>query len=75
MKKIIIVSVFVLLAGCATPTVKYSSPRSVMLGHVSHYNTIEALKLAEDECMKHNRHAVHVPDNIRDGQASYECKD
>jgi len=29
--------------------------------------------LAEEECMKYGRHAVHVPDNIRDGNASYEC--
>jgi hypothetical protein len=52
-----------------------STPRTVMISNVGQYNSVEALKLAEAECMKYNRHAVEVPDNIRDGNASYECKD
>jgi len=62
-----------IVTGCAAQ-VKTSTPRSVIVENVSQYNSAEALHLAEEECMKYGgRHAVHVPDNIRDGDTSYEC--
>jgi hypothetical protein len=64
----------ILLTGCA-PILKVSTPRTVMLGNVDQFNSARALQMAEAECMKHNRHAVEIPDNIRDGNSSYECKD
>lgn len=79
-KQVLVLSVLT-LAGCApmlqvsTPRMQVSTPRTVMLSDVYQFNAVKALQMAEAECAKHNRHAVAVPDNIRDGQQSYECKD
>lgn len=73
MKKQVLVLSILALAGCA-PMLEVSTPRTVMLSNVSKFNAAKALQMAEAECVKHNRHAVAVPDNMRDGQQSYECK-
>lgn len=62
------------LASCA-PVMEISTPKTVMLSNVDQFNATEAFKMAEEECLKNNRHAVAIPDNIRDGRQSYECKD
>lgn len=72
MRYFIAIAIAALLTGC-TPKVLTATPRTVMVGNVGEINAVEALQLAEQECLKHNRHAVHVPDNVRDGQASYSC--
>lgn len=74
MKKPIVVLAVAALTGCA-PMIKVSTPKTVMLSNVGAHNADQALQMAEAECMKHDRHAVAVPDNIRDGQQQYECKD
>lgn len=74
MRKQIVVLAVLALAGCA-PMLQVSTPRTVMLSNVDQFNAADALRMAETECVKHNRHAVAVPDNIRDGQQAYECKD
>lgn len=74
MRLLLATSGLLLLTACA-PILEVSTPRSVMLSNVSTSNTTEAFKMAEAECKKHDRHAVHVPDNMRDGNSSYECKD
>ena len=58
--------------GCA-PTLLHSTPRTVLIGNSDNFNTVETQKLADEECKKHNRYAIHRPDNIRDGKATYEC--
>lgn len=65
--------IFVLLAGCAAPSVVASTPRTVIVRDASALNIGEALAVAERECQKHGRHAVHRPDGLRDGRATYEC--
>lgn len=73
MKKILIVCLL-FVTGCA-PVLVASNPRSVLIGNSSSYNAAEAFQLAENECVKYNRHAVAIPDNVPDGQETYECKD
>ena len=67
-----------LLAGCAgagAPNIKMATPLTVMIENVDKYDAAEALQLAESECQKHGKHAIHIPDSQRDGIASYECKE
>ena len=74
-KKLVVVSVACSsLAACA-PAVQFSSERSVMVNNVRRANQAEAMRVAEAECQKYHRHAVAIPDNVRDGNQSYECKD
>ncbi len=75
----------VVLTGCASPTVINPTvinptvintyPRSVILTGAHSNNVVEAQNLAESECQKHGRHAIHRPDSQRDGVATYECLD
>ena len=62
-----------LCAGCATPQVISSNPRTVVLEGASSYNTAETQAAADAECSKHGRYAIHRPDNQRDGLVTYEC--
>ena len=43
------------------------------MGRARHLNVREAQVMADKECKKHGRYAIHRPDNIRDGNATYEC--
>jgi hypothetical protein len=58
------------LAGCV-PTLVNQSPRSVVVKGLSHPS--EGQAIADQNCNKYGRHAIHRPDNIRDGYATYEC--
>ncbi|HEX6215267.1 MAG TPA: hypothetical protein VFZ38_10635 [Vicinamibacterales bacterium] len=62
------------LPGCA-PVIVSSTPRMVVVGNSNAQNTAATNQLAEQECQKENRHAVLVPDNIRDGNATFECRE
>lgn len=62
------------LVACA-PQLQVVTPGTVMLSNVGHDNAATALAIAEQACAVHGRHAVPIPDNIRDGQQTYECKD
>jgi hypothetical protein len=75
LKKILGFIAIVTMVGCVTtPVVEVSTPGSVMVKNISWNQLADALRLAESECQKYGKHAVHVPDNHRDGVASYECK-
>ena len=80
--KLVFILAAAMLPGCVAappragpPVVKMATPLTVMIESVDKYNAMEALELAESECQKHGRHAIHVPDSQRDYVASYECKD
>jgi len=61
------------LTGCITPRVMSSNPRSVVIeGANSSFND-GGQKLADEQCSRHGRYAIHRPDNIRDGRATFEC--
>lgn len=74
-KAIALSAIALSLTSCAAPIARVSTPRSVIIGNSNAGNSVESLQLAERECQKYGRHAVHIPDNIRDGNATYECKD
>ena len=61
-----------LLTGCASGVVT-STPRTVVLNGASSYNLAKTQALADAECQKHGRWAVHIPDSQRDGIVTYEC--
>lgn len=61
-----------LLTGCASSVVT-STPRTVVLKGANSSNTAQTQVMADVECQKHNRWAVHIPDSQRDGIATYEC--
>lgn len=71
--KITALLALILLTGCMKAAVKASTERSVLVENVFSDKMHEALTLAEAECRKHDRHAVYVPDDIRDGLAHFEC--
>ena len=61
------------LAGCAAPQVITSSPRVVTLKNMRSDNAQESQNLADAQCRKSGRYAIHRPDNIRDSIATYAC--
>jgi len=66
----ILLSIF--LVGCA-PVVVNSTPKTVVIKNASPGNASQ--QLADAECQKYDRWAVHIPDNQRDGYMTFECKD
>jgi hypothetical protein len=76
MKKLVIISIATIMAGCSgTPTVDMSTPVSVVLGNVNANDTVKNLTLAEQECLKYSKHAVAKGTNRNNKTASFECKD
>ena len=73
MKKLIIICLFV-LTGCVAQGIVASTPGMVMMQYVDITNEVEALKMAEAECAKHEKHAVLLFIGGM-GQRSHECKD
>ena len=61
-----------IFSGC-TPIVVTSNPRSVVIKNASAMNSAKAQAMADAECQKHRKYAIYRPDNVRDGQATYEC--
>ena len=61
-----------ILGGC-TPMVVTSNPRSVVIENTSAMNAAKAQAMADAECQKHGKYAILRLDNVRDGQATYEC--
>jgi len=60
------------LTGCMrTAEVFSSSPRSVVIKNSSPGDASQTL--ADQECRRNDRYAIHRPDNQRDGFATYEC--
>lgn len=70
---LILAPLALLAAGCS-PVVLSSSPGMVIVGNAATWNLPQAAQLAESRCSQYGRHAVFVPDNVADGQATYECK-
>ena len=60
------------LTGCVTPKVLNSNPRQVTIGNANGFND-RGQKLADEHCARHGRYAIHRPDQIRDGNATFEC--
>jgi hypothetical protein len=52
-----------------------SNSGSVVIDNASAFNASKAQTMADAECQKHGKYAIHRPDNVRDGQALYECID
>ena len=73
MKVILIGILTVLLLSACAPVMVTSNPRVVVIENSSSFNTAETQQMADDECSKHGRYAIHRPDNLRDGKATYEC--
>tara|TARA_R110000824_G_scaffold214402_3_gene400670 strand:+ start:2168 stop:2395 length:228 start_codon:yes stop_codon:yes gene_type:complete len=73
MKIILIGILTVLLLSACAPVLLTSNPRSVTIENAGKWNTAETQQMADDECAKQGRYAIHRPDNMRDGQATYEC--
>ena len=73
-KNIIVLFVaLAMFAGCMVPMkVINSSPRSITIQGVGHGNKPIAQNLAERECQKNGRHAIHSPDNVRYAIATFE---
>jgi hypothetical protein len=61
-----------IFGGCA-PMLVTSNLKSVVIENASAMNAAKAQAMADVECQKHGKHAIHRPDNVRDGQATYEC--
>ena len=61
-----------IFGGCAS-TLVASNLRSVVIENASAMNAAKAQAMADAECQKHGRYAIHRLDNVRDGQATYEC--
>ena len=76
MKHLLILIPFLLImSGCEVKVVS-SNPRQVTVNGLHNFTGtehIEAQALADKECKKHGRYAIHRPDNLRDGNATYEC--
>lgn len=70
---VILAPLALLAAGCS-PVVLSSSPGMVIVGNAGTWNLPQAAQLAESQCRQYGRHAVFVPDNVADAQATYECK-
>jgi hypothetical protein len=62
------------ITGCVTPKVVRSNSSTVVIDGVVTYNSAESLRLAESECQKYGRHAVHVPDGQPDYKVTYDCE-
>jgi len=73
MKHLFILIPFLLIMSGCTPYLLTSNPRQVTIGNMHTSNAVESQALADKECKKHGRYAIHRPDNIRDGNATYEC--
>ena len=70
---ILLISILLIMSGCA-PYLITSNPRQVTIGNMHpSTNAVESQALADKECQKYERYAIHRPDNIRDGNVTYEC--
>ncbi len=61
-----------ILSGCALKIISFT-PRSVIIQNQNSMNAAESQAMAQIECQKYGRHAIHRPDNIRDGNVTSEC--
>lgn len=78
MKGLIVVAM--LLAGCASPHILSSTPRSVVVDDVNENSLDEAARIAQRECEKHGRDAEQVTgDDIARGlhvqSVTFKCVD
>ena len=60
------------LTGCAEPRLLSSNPRSLVIENANSNNNM-GQSIADKHCSRHGRYAIHRPDNIRDGRATFEC--
>ena len=59
-------------SGCVPPPqLLSSSPRAIVVGNLQH--SAQGQIIADQECARYGRYAIHRPDNVRDGIATYEC--
>lgn len=61
------------LTGCGAKVIA-STDKQVVVGNASPYNMDECLKVAEEACQKHNKHAVFVPADLGYQVAGYSCQ-
>ena len=66
---IIVAALF--LAGCA-PTVTGSTPRSVTVGNVTNFTIGKAQVIAEQECLRYGKHAIHIG-TVGNHSIAYGC--
>jgi hypothetical protein len=59
------------LTGCTAQQMS-SNPRSIVIENATSFNNM-GQNIADEHCSRHGRYAIHRPDNIRDGRATFEC--
>jgi hypothetical protein len=69
---LILGALLLIASGCAS-TVVTSTPRTVLFKNSYGHNAAQRQALADAECLKHGRWAIHRPDNTPDGYTTYEC--
>ena len=72
---IIAIAIVGAFSGGCTPMVVTSDSGSVVIDNASAFNASKAQTMADTECKKHGKYAIHRPDDVRDGQALFECID
>ena len=72
MKYLVLILIGLSLSGCGVKVIA-STHKQVMIENASPYNMDDALELAEEECQKHNKHAVYVPVDLGYQIAGYSC--
>ena len=72
MKYMFFILPFLFINGCGAKVIA-STDKQVMIGNASPYNMDSCLKVAEEECQKHNKHAVFAPVNLGYQVAGYNC--
>jgi len=72
MNKLLPILLVVMLSGCATGIVA-SNENSVIVGNTFPWKQQEAFDIADKECSKYNKTAVHIPGK-NDGRMRFVCK-
>ena len=72
-KHVIIMIIGIVLVGC-TPRIRYSTARVVTIDNIMVDTVHQAQAMADQECAKSGRYAIHRPDTQPyDGMRTYEC--
>lgn len=64
--------VSIIFAGC-TPLIVSSNSEIVVMDNASIFNAEKAQAIANVVCLSHGKKAIHRPDSLRDGKATFEC--
>ena len=74
MKYIVLASAAILMTGCGTPSVMVSNPVSVVIENGNITNIKEIHLLAEEECLKYNKHAIRSEGTGKHGIMNFRCE-